>query len=148
MPSVDVFVVECNQVKCAHLTKFKWCEHPLAEIWKNTHNMFKSNTAIIAYNNFSVEFVWNNVNSLDAQQSFPQDYLRPSLHHHRALHFSKRRAGLRPTRVYVEPSAATPAAAVASQDTLCCKDLLTNIKPVGLNELECEMWTFHAGYAL
>ena len=57
---------------------------------KYTHNMFNGNTVITAYNQFSMEFVWDNVKSLDVQQTyhFHKKYLRPSLHHHQALHLS------------------------------------------------------------
>ena len=37
---------------------------------KYTHNMFNGDTVITAHNQFSMEFVWNNVNSLDVQQTY------------------------------------------------------------------------------
>ena len=37
---------------------------------KYTHNMFNGNTVITAYNQFSMEFVGNNANSLDVQQTY------------------------------------------------------------------------------
>ena len=37
---------------------------------KYTHNMFNGNTVITAYNQLSIEFVWNNINSLNVQQTY------------------------------------------------------------------------------
>ena len=37
---------------------------------KYTHNIFNGNTVITVHNQFSMEFVWNNVNSLDVQQTY------------------------------------------------------------------------------
>ena len=35
-----------------------------------THNMFNGNIVVTAYNQFFMKFVWNNVNSLDVQQTY------------------------------------------------------------------------------